>query len=119
MEGCTACNRMERVTYRNEHVIELLNKHFLAIAVDAQARPDVGERYSDWAWPATAFLLPDTTQVFAMAGNRLPRNFIPILKDLIDRHQNGKLQADPNSPYVAPRQPADTELTRIRDQVRL
>ena len=119
MEGCTACNRMERVTYRDPAVIELLNQHFIAIAVDAQARPDIGERYSDWAWPATAFLLPDTTQVFAMAGNRLPRNFIPLLQDLSAQHQTGELKPDPNSPYAAAAQPVATELSRIRDQVRL
>lgn len=119
MEGCTACNRMERVTYANKDVISLINQHFVAIAVDAQARPDIGERYSDWAWPATAFLAPDTTQVFAMAGNRLPRNFIPILEDLLAKQQAGKLSADPNSPYAAPNSAAETELTKLRDQVRL
>lgn len=119
MEGCTACNRMERVTYRNQAVIDLINQHFIAVAVDAQARPDIGERYSDWAWPATAFLLPDTTQVFAMAGNKLPRNFIPMLDDLVSQHRQGTLKPDPNSPYAAASQPIDTELTRVRDQVRM
>ncbi len=119
MEGCTACNRMERVTYRDPAVIKLINQHFVAIAVDAQARPDIGERYSDWAWPATAFLLPDTTQVFAMAGNRLPRNFIPLLQDLTARHKADELKPDPDSPYAAAVQPAESELTLIRDQVRL
>ena len=119
MEGCTACNRMERLTYRNQSVIDLVNRDFIAIAVDAQARPDIGERYSDWAWPATAFLLPDATQVFAMAGNRLPRNFIPLLNDLSAKHAAGDLKADPNSPYAAAAAPVETDLTRIRDQVRL
>ena len=119
MEGCTACNRMERVTYRDPAVIERINRDFVAIAADAQARPDIGERYSDWAWPATAFLLPDATQVFAMAGNRLPRNFIPLLEDLAAKHDAGTLKADPNSPYAAAPQPVDSALTQIRDQVRL
>lgn len=118
MEGCTACSRMERITYQNSAVIEMLNKHFVAIAVDAEARPDIGERYSDWAWPATAFLLPDSTQVFAMAGNRLPRNFIPMLEDLIAKHEQGTLSPDPNSPYASAPEPVTTELTLIRDQVR-
>ena len=87
--------------------------------MDAQARPDIGERYSDWAWPATAFLQPDATQVFAMAGNRLPRNFIPILNDLIDKQAAGTLKPDPRSPYAAAPEPVATELTKIRDQVRL
>ena len=93
MEGCTACNRMERITYTNPDVVDVVNKHFVAIAVDAQARPDIGERYSDWAWPATAFMQPDATQVFAMAGNRLPRNFIPILNDLVEKAVGRYLKA--------------------------
>ncbi len=118
MEGCTACNRMERITYQNPEVIKLVKKHFVAISVDSQARPDIGERYSDWAWPATVFLLPDTTQVFAMAGNRLPHNFLPLLKDLQTKHEQGELKSDANSPYTSTPKPVTTELSKIRDKVR-
>lgn len=65
MEGCAACGRMEALTYANSDVIDLISEHFVAIEVDAEARPDIGERYSDWAWPATIFLAPDATQVSA------------------------------------------------------
>ena len=118
MEGCAACARMDAVTYTNEAVIDLINDNFVAIEVDAESRPDIGERYSDWAWPATIFLAPDTTQVLALRGNRLPRNFIPILNDLIEKHAAGELKPDPRSPYAAPPQPATTELTLIRDRLR-
>ena len=118
MEGCAACARMESQTYTDDNVIDLVNEHFVAIEVDAEARPDIGERYSDWAWPATIFMAPDTTQVLAIRGNRVPRNFIPILNDMVERHANGNLEADPRSPYAAPPQPAQTELSMIRDDVR-
>jgi hypothetical protein len=118
MEGCAACARMDAQTYANSDVIDLINKHFIAIEVDSEARPDIGERYSDWAWPATIFLAPDATQVLAVRGNRLPRNFIPILNDLVAKHEAGALEPDPRSPYAAPPEPAATELTRIRDNVR-
>ena len=118
MEGCEACARMDAVTYSNGDVIDLINEHFVAIEVDAEARPDIGERYSDWAWPATIFLAPDATQVLAVRGNRLPRNFIPILNDLIDKHAAGSLDPDPNSPYAHPPEPVATDLTRIRDSLR-
>ncbi|TDJ36377.1 MAG: DUF255 domain-containing protein, partial [Gammaproteobacteria bacterium] len=118
MEGCAACARMESLTYTNPGVIDLVNRHFIAIEVDAEARPDIGERYSDWAWPATIFMAPDATQVLAIRGNRLPRNFIPILEDLVARHAAGTLEPDPRSPYAAPPEPAETELSRIRDDLR-
>ncbi len=118
MEGCAACGRMESQTYAHGDVIDLIDEHFVAIEVDAEARPDIGERYSDWAWPATIFLAPDGTQVLAVRGNRLPRNFIPILNDLIAKHEANELEPDPRSPYSAAPKPATTELTRIRDNLR-
>ena len=118
MEGCAACYRMETITYADARVIELVGQHFVAIAVDSEARPDIGERYSDWAWPATIFLASDTTQVLAVRGNRMPRNFIPILGDLIDKQASGDLRSDPNSPYAAAPEPVTTDLTLIRDRLR-
>ncbi len=64
MEGCAACARMESITYTDPGVIDLINQHFIAIEVDAEARPDIGERDSDWAWPATIFMAPDATHLF-------------------------------------------------------
>ncbi|NOX70556.1 MAG: thioredoxin domain-containing protein [Gammaproteobacteria bacterium] len=119
MEGCAACGRMEALTYTDSGVIGRINKSFIAIEVDAEARPDIGERYSDWAWPATIFMAPDATQVLAIRGNRLPRNFNPILDDLVAKQAAGRLEADPNSPYAAPPAPAATELTRVRDDLRV
>ena len=118
MEGCAACARMESITYTDSAVIALVSEHFVAIEVDAEARPDIGERYSDWAWPATIFLAPDATQVLALRGNRLPRNFIPILNDVIGKHAVGELEPDARSPYAAPPEPAETDLTRMRDDLR-
>ena len=118
MEGCAACARMESLTYSDADVINLINHDFIAIQVDAEARPDIGERYSDWAWPATIFLAPDATQVLAVRGNRLPRNFIPILEDLVAKHRAASLTPDPRSPYAAPPQAVDTPLSRMRDALR-
>jgi hypothetical protein len=118
MEGCAACARMEALTYTDNTVIELIDENFVAIEVDAEARPDIGERYSDWAWPATIFMAPDATQVLAIRGNRVPKNFVPILNDIISKHAAGELRPDPRSPYAAPPKPAETDLTRIRDDLR-
>jgi uncharacterized protein len=118
MEGCTACRWMDEITYTDTRVIQFINENFVAIAADAEAQPDVGERYSDWAWPATIFMAPDTTQVLALAGNRRPGNFVPILEELIKKKVNNQLEADQLAPYAAPPEPEKTELTRIRNSVR-
>lgn len=116
MEGCTACRWMDEDTYRHPEVVALVEEHFVAVQVDGEARPDIGERYSDWAWPATIFLAPDGTQVLALRDNKRPRNFVPILRDLIDKHGRGQLSAmSAASPAAA--EPVGAELARVRERV--
>ena len=50
---CHWCHVMEEVTYRDPTVIELVSKRYLAVRVDADARPDLSNRYEDYGWPAT------------------------------------------------------------------
>jgi uncharacterized protein len=118
IEGCTACRWMDEITYTNVDVIDLVNEHFVAIVADAEAQPDIGERYSDWAWPATIFMAPDTTQVLALSGNRRPGNFIPILNELISKKAANQLHTDRLAPYSVAPQPEQTKLTQIRDSLR-
>jgi uncharacterized protein YyaL (SSP411 family) len=118
MEGCTACRWMDEITYADEKVIRLINEHFIAIQVDSEARPDIGERYSDWAWPATIFMLPDGEQVAALAGYKRPPAFIPILEDLIEKFTNGTLTLDEDKPYAAPEIVNTSDMKIIRDRLR-
>ena len=83
IEGCTACRHMYEVTYADPTVQKLINAHFIPVAVDADTEPDLGQRYVQWGWPATIFLTPDGQQVKAVQGNKLPNNFIPILREVL------------------------------------
>jgi len=118
IEVCYACNWMEEDTYSVPEIINLITDNFIPIQVDANARPDLGELYSDWAWPATIFMDPNATQVLALRGSRRPRNFTPILKNLIEKQASNDLQADKLAPYAAPEKPETSELTKIRDTIR-
>jgi uncharacterized protein YyaL (SSP411 family) len=117
MEGCTACRWMDEDTYRHPEVVRLVEDNFVAIQVDGEARPDIGERYSDWAWPATIFMAPDGTQVLALRGNKRPRNFLPILRGLLEQHAAGTLAPDTTAPLVPPDEPVNAELEVVRDRV--
>ncbi|RLA42376.1 MAG: hypothetical protein DRR06_14585 [Gammaproteobacteria bacterium] len=117
-EGCTACRFMEENTFSNSEVIELVNANFIAIQVDSEARPDIGERYSDWAWPANAFMRPDGTQVLAFAGSRRPDRYIKVLREVIDGHAAGTLTPDKLAPYGAAQVPESAPFSELRDQVR-
>lgn len=91
IEGCTACRWMYEDTYRDPGIVQRVREHFVAVAVDANARPDVGARYEEWGWPATIVLLPDGSRVLALRGNRRPDVFGPILDRLIEDHDAGTL----------------------------
>ena len=117
-EGCTACLYMERNTFSDAQVIALVNRHFVAIQVDSVARPDIGERYSDWAWPANIFLAPDGTQVLAFAGSRRPASYLQVLREIIDQHSAGTLSPDTLAPYGAAERVAVGPLTTLRDELR-
>lgn len=117
MEGCTACRWMDERTYTNPDVINLINQNFIAIQVDSESRPDIGERYSDWAWPAIIFMSPKAAQMHALRGSRSPENFSDILRELIERKKDGLLTSDNSAPFPAPHKKNDDPLIQIRENL--
>ncbi len=63
---CHWCHVMDRESYENAEMAEVINKFFVAIKVDRDERPDVDARYQaavssisgQGGWPLTAFLTP-------------------------------------------------------------
>lgn len=106
IEGCTACRWMYEDTYQNAEVVRRINEHFIAVSIDADIEPDLGERYARWGWPATIVFSPNGKEVLAIRGNKRPTNFIPILDELIGRLSAGTLESDAEpidtTPEVAP-----------------
>lgn len=111
IEGCVACRWMYEDTYQDARVIERIRENFVAIQVDADVRPDIGERYLAWAWPALIFLDADGRQVHAVRGNKRPRNFVPILDELLARRSAGTLGAE--APLVVTPLADDRELAPV------
>ena len=65
--ACHWCHVMERESFENEKIAEIMNAHFVCIKVDREERPDVDQVYMDavhamglqGGWPLNAILLPD------------------------------------------------------------
>ena len=91
-EWCSACNQMQHETYTDPGVQAILSDHFIAIHVDAEAEPDIGERYGFWGWPALIFISPQGQHVGFYRGFRPAAEFIPILNLLHANHADGKLE---------------------------
>src|SRR5690348_7256793 len=64
---CHWCHVMDRESYENPEVAQIINERFVAVKVDHDERPDVDSRYQSaiqaisgqGGWPLTAFLTPD------------------------------------------------------------
>jgi uncharacterized protein YyaL (SSP411 family) len=87
---CHWCHVMNDVTYRDGAVRRALDEHFVMIRVEGDARPDLAERYRDYAWPATVFLDPEGDQLLALRGYRSPERFTAILSEVIAAHREGR-----------------------------
>ncbi|ABB14344.1 thioredoxin domain-containing protein [Carboxydothermus hydrogenoformans] len=76
---CHWCHVMERESFEDEEVADLLNKHFVAIKVDREERPDVDQIYmtacqamtGQGGWPLTIIMTPEKKPFFA--GTYFPK----------------------------------------------
>jgi hypothetical protein len=64
---CHWCHVMDRESYDDPEVAQIVNERFIALKVDRDERPDIDSRYQaavsaisgQGGWPLTAFLTPD------------------------------------------------------------
>ena len=65
--SCHWCHVMQRESYQDAEVGELLNQHFLAVKIDRELRPELDKRLIDFVsrvrgsagWPLNVFLTPE------------------------------------------------------------
>ena len=78
---CHWCHVMERESFENEAVAQVMNEHFISIKVDREERPDVDRIYMTFVqhasggqggWPMSVFLTPDLKPFFG--GTYFPPN---------------------------------------------
>ena len=70
--ACHWCHVMERESFENKEIAELMNKYFVSIKVDREERPDLDEVYmtavqmmtGQGGWPLSVFLTPDLKPFF-------------------------------------------------------
>jgi uncharacterized protein YyaL (SSP411 family) len=74
-QWCHWCHVMDTKTWGDPAIAALIADRFVAIRVDADARPDLAERYADWGWPAIALLTPDAQPVTEWKGYQEARRF--------------------------------------------
>lgn len=89
--SCHWCHVMERESFENEEVAELMNRHFVCVKVDREERPDVDQVYMDavqamtrqGGWPLNCFTTPDGKPVYG--GTYFPKeSWMGILNQLAE-----------------------------------
>ncbi len=102
---CHWCHVMERESFEDKEVADVLNKYFVSVKVDREERPDVDHIYmtvcqsitGHGGWPLTIIMTPDKVPFFA--GTYYPkqsRRGMPGLLDILNAIQQ-KWQRDRQS----------------------
>jgi uncharacterized protein len=99
--ACHWCHVMERESFENEAIAQLMNDSFVCIKVDREERPDLDDIYmsatvamsGSGGWPMTVFLTPEQQPFFA--GTYFPPvdrfgrpGFRTVLQKLAELWQN-------------------------------
>lgn len=91
---CHWCHVMERESFEDPEVAAMLNRHFIAIKVDREERPDVDQIYmsvcqaltGSGGWPLSIFMTPEKKPFFA--GSYFPargRMGMPGFMDIMEQ----------------------------------
>lgn len=80
---CHWCHVMDEQTYNNPDVQGLLARHFIAIKVDQDSRPDLANRYKDYGWPATILFNARGDELRKLTGFVPPGEFLTILRSVV------------------------------------
>lgn len=94
---CHWCHVMERESFEDQEVAEVLNRGFISIKVDREERPDIDHMYMTYCqamtgaggWPLTVILTPDKQPFFA--GTYFPKHSQygrPGIMDILNQISN-------------------------------
>jgi hypothetical protein len=80
---CHWCHVMDTTTYADPAVQELIDKHYVAVSVDADSDPALTSRYGDWGWPATIVLAADGSEIVKRRGYIAPPQMLSLLNAIV------------------------------------
>lgn len=92
---CHWCHVMAATTYRDPAVVALIEKHFIPVRVDQDARPDLGERYREFGWPATIVFDGRQREIVIRTGYQAPAPMAKLLAAIVRDPSPEKLVETP------------------------
>jgi uncharacterized protein len=104
--ACHWCHVMERESFENEAIAQVMNQLLVCIKIDREERPDIDSIYMDalhamggqGGWPLNVFLMPDTKPFYGLTYLP-PQNWVQLVRSIGDAFVNNqeKLQDSADS----------------------
>lgn len=113
---CHWCHVMEKTTYQDPKVVDLLASKYVTVRVDQDAHPDLSNRYGDWGWPATIIFAADGSEIVKRRGYIEPENMVSLLEAVIADPSPGPsvVAEEPVVPSGSPLLSAEQRQTLLR-----
>jgi uncharacterized protein len=97
--ACHWCHVMERESFENEPIAQVMNQHFVCIKIDREERPDVDAVYMEavqamgvhGGWPLNVFLMPDARPFYGLTYLP-PQQWINLLGSVHNAFVNNRQQ---------------------------
>ncbi len=116
--ACHWCHVMERESFENEEIADLMNQHFVCIKVDREERPDIDNIYmqavqaltQQGGWPMTVFLTPDGRPFYGgtyfpprdrQYGRQVIPGFPRILLSMAEAYKNRREEVEEQATQLA------------------
>ncbi len=115
-EWCHWCHVMDDTTYREPAVLRLLSDRYVPVRVDADAQPDLANRYEDYGWPATIVLDGDGRELVKFRGYIAPERMRSLLEGVLADPTPGPSVAAAVGADVPDNGPADLP-AELRDEL--
>jgi uncharacterized protein YyaL (SSP411 family) len=96
---CHWCHVMDKTTYKDPAVVELIGKGYIAVKVDQDSRPDLSNRYEDYGWPATIIFSSKGEELAKLSGYIPPARMASFLEAFLEDPRPG--------PSVVAQEPMD------------
>ena len=80
---CGPCKQLDKTTWKDAKVQSWLDKHTIALKIDAEKQVALARKYKVRAFPTMTFINPDGSTVGSMVGYHSAENFISVASDRI------------------------------------
>jgi uncharacterized protein len=99
--SCHWCHVMERESFEDEKIADIMNSHFICIKVDREERPDIDQVYMEavqamglnGGWPLNVFLTPDQKPFYG-GTYYPPQSWVKLLNNIHDTYVTKRVQLE-------------------------